>query len=157
MIEFDTDGFDKWIEGNIQKYQFQVGILEDKPYRLAKFPTQWTQYAGMILRKAGFEKSGITLGEIARQLNNFYEWLTRPFNLASNKDIIKVVSFVVDNLNGKANDRRILNAIQGIIRNPILRGEYGSNSRKRVKQKGFDRPMVDTGQLFKNIKARWIK
>jgi hypothetical protein len=43
--------------------------------------------------------------------------------------------------------------LQAIVRNPILKGEYGRNSRLTQKIKGFNRYMIDTAQLFKNIKA----
>jgi hypothetical protein len=49
------------------------------------------------------------------------------------------------------------NLAQAIIRNPILRGDYGSNSALTRKIKGFDRFMFDTGQLFQSIKAKVLK
>jgi hypothetical protein len=51
----------------------------------------------------------------------------------------------------------LTNAIQAIVRNPILRGDYGRNNLFTQKVKGFNRLMIDTGQFFNNIKARVFK
>ena len=50
---------------------------------------------------------------------------------------------------------RAENLLQAIVRNPMLRGDYGPNlQRRRRKRRGSDRAMIgDTAQLFKAIKA----
>jgi hypothetical protein len=47
--------------------------------------------------------------------------------------------------------------LQAIVRNPILRGDYGKNKKETIKRKGFDRYMIDTGQFFNSIIARVTK
>ncbi len=49
--------------------------------------------------------------------------------------------------------KRCENLLQAIVRNPILRGEYGKQGRSTTRTKGFYSPMIDTAQLFKSIKA----
>ena len=55
---------------------------------------------------------------------------------------------------GASEKKRAENLLQACVRNPIRAGEYGPNSPLTVLIKGFDRAMIDTGQLFKAIKAR---
>lgn len=50
--------------------------------------------------------------------------------------------------------KRLENLLQAIVRNPILRLEYGKNTATAADNKGFDRHLFDTGQMFKAITAR---
>ena len=98
-----------------------------------------------------------TFGKLAAELDKEYKWLRRPFYSEKNKDVVKVVSDITKDLNGQGDKRRILNGCQAIFRNPILRGDYGRNSAKWKKQKGFDKLLMMTGQFFKAIKARFVR
>lgn len=155
-------GLDKMIEAELGKYRFQVGILENKRHYLpatgdtylTKGQNVWYNYAGLKLRKPSSYKYKGTLFSVARDMDQAFKWLRRPFMLQSNADLLNVLYFIVENMNGKETSQRIINGIQAVVRNPILRGAYGRNSAKTAKKKGFNKLLMDTGQLFKNIKAR---
>lgn len=161
----EGQGLDKFISGQIDKYKFDVGILENKQhfapsrklvgYRNGKPVLQksWYNFAGIKLLRAGNKVDG-TLYGVAREMDDLFKWLRRPFELSSNKDLLSVINLIVDELNGRENKQRLINAIQAVVRNPILRGDYGRNSSKTAKFKGFNKLLMATGQLFKNIKAR---
>ena len=154
----ESKGLDKFIQGKLDKYKFQVGILQNKqhfaPLRQGKngLPAIY-HYAGMYLYRHGKKVDG-TLWSIGKELDAAFKWLRKPFLLAKNKDLLSVINLIVDNMNGKDNRQRLVNAIQAVVRNPILRGDYGRNSRKWAARKGFNKLMFMTGQFFQNIKAR---
>lgn len=146
--------FSKQAKGVFEKYEFQVGILEDAPHRKAKKGIK--SYAGGPARKISSQASGLTISEVSERLRkhtgiNFY---TKPFNSKKNKDILAFIKVFFDLCAGRTEARRAENFLQAIVRNPILRGDYGSNSAVTVKIKGFDRFMIDTSQLFQSIKAK---
>lgn len=173
--------FTKEVRARIEQFDLNVGILEDGPHYNPKTKTQIVAglekkgkgassfvqavhgtYAGGPVRKAG-RKIGGTLSEVSKSVReklkvNFY---TAPFRKPSGKSIElqrflrEFVKYVrADN---KSDVRRLENAMQAVVRNPILRGEYGSNSPASANAKGFDRLLIDTGQLFKAIIARATK
>lgn len=161
----EGQGLDKFIQGQIDKYKFDVGILTNKQHfaparRLVGYKNgvpvyekSWYNFAGIKLLKAGNKIDGTLFG-IAEELDAAYKWLRRPFALSTNKDLLAVINTIVEELNGRENKRRLINAVQAVVRNPILRGDYGRNSKKTAKEKGFNKLMMSTGQFFKNIKAR---
>lgn len=163
-MNIQGQGLDKIIEGELGKYKFQVGILENKRHYLpaegdtylTKGQNVWYNYAGLKLRRPSSFKYSGTLYQVARDMDAAYKWLRKPFLLQSNADLLSVIQFVVDNMNGKDTRQRLINAIQAVVRNPILRGAYGKNSARTAKKKGFNKLLMDTGQLFKNIKARLL-
>lgn len=155
------------IAGEIGKFKFQVGILENKQHyapmkRLIGtnngkpvYAKSWYNYAGIKLLRQGSKVDGTLFG-VAREMDAAYKWLRKPFELRKNTDLLLVINYIVDNLNGRNVRQQILNALQAVVRNPILRGDYGRNSQKTAKYKGFNKLMMSTGQLFKNIKARFL-
>lgn len=163
-MRIEGKGLSKMIEGELGKYKFQVGILENKLHYLpAQGDTTLTRgqniyysYAGLKLRKPSSYKYKGTLFSVAKDMDEAFKWLRKPFMLQSNADVLAVLKYVVENLNGKDTKQRIINAVQAVVRNPILRGNYGKNSAKTSKSKGFNKLLMDTGQLFKNIKARLL-
>jgi hypothetical protein len=54
---------------------------------------------------------------------------------------------------GGGGRQRVLNLLQAIVRNPILKHQYGPNTSATADAKGFDRHLFDTGKMFKSIKA----
>jgi hypothetical protein len=55
---------------------------------------------------------------------------------------------------GRSEMKRVQNLLQAVIRNPILRGDYGRNAMSTARNKGFNRLFIDTGQFFRAIKAK---
>lgn len=155
-------GFGKRLARRIEKYEFEVGILNDKAHKLAKeTPFGETPdlgvYAGGPVRKLSGEALGISVGDVLvdnmQRMNT--DLLREPFQKTSS-DINKFTKGFLNFAFGRVSKRRVENLLQAIVRNPILRGDYGGNSAFTADVKGFDRFLIDTGQMFKNIKARLL-
>jgi translation initiation factor 1 (eIF-1/SUI1) len=153
--------FKKNLSGRFGKYSFEVGVLEDSVHRDPKRGARGqggqdviSAYAGGPIRKAG--RSGAkTVTEVSKANSERlgFNYLTEPFKKKTS-DIIKFSNEFFKMAFGKSEKKRCENLLQAIVRNPILRGDYGSNSALTQKIKGFDRGMIDTAQLFKALKAK---
>lgn len=154
--------FKKKVVGMFGKYDFEIGV-DETPHKKARLGERGkkgldvvTQYAGGPARKKSRDDSGLSMAEVVqanidRLGKNF---LTEPFQ-DSSSDIIKFSrEFFKLVFNMSSSKRRVENLLQAIVRNPILRGEYGTNSEVTQKIKGFNRPLIDTAQMFKAIKAK---
>lgn len=156
-----TKGFIRKLKNKTEGYQFEVGILDDGPH---KKPIRWKnkselgEYAGGPVRRASSKYDEKSLNEISKELRDTsgHNYLVEPFKQTSS-DIIQFTNTFFKYAFGRSTEKRLTNLLQAIVRNPILRGEYGTNSALTQKIKGFDRYMIDTGQFFKAIKARLIK
>lgn len=154
--------FKKHVQGMFGKYKFEVGILEDKSHKRAKKGARGlkgqdviSSYAGGPVRKASRDDSGLNLSDVSKANRDRmgFNYLTQPFK-AKSSDIIKFSNEFFKLIFGRSQKRRAENLLQAIVRNPMLRGDYGPNSPITQKIKGFDRAMIDTAQLFKAIKAK---
>lgn len=149
--------FTRQAKGVFEKYDFQVGILQDEDHMQAQPASRGLKsYAGGPARKESSKPSGMTISELSQALRqrlgiNFY---TDPFKSTKNKDILAFTKAFFDLCAGRTQARRAENLLQAIVRNPILRGDYGRNSEVTAKIKGFNRLMIDTSQLFKAIIAK---
>lgn len=152
--------FAKKLARKIESYTFDVGVIEDKPHRLAQHTPILGQpnlglYAGGPVRKATRENSGKSIGDVLvenmeRIGKNI---LVEPFKDKSS-DMMKFTKAFLTSAFANKTPNRIKNLLQAVVRNPILKGEYGPNSAFTADAKGFDRHLIDTGQTFKAIKAR---
>lgn len=162
-LEIKLDNrFKKRLAGRFEKYDFEVGILNDKPYKKAKLGEKGKQgrdvigqYAGGPVRNKTRQDSGISLSQISAENRDRlgYNYLSEPFKKKSS-DIIKFSNEFFKLAFGRSEKKRCENLLQAIVRNPILRGEVGSNSALTQRIKGFNRPMIDTAQTFKAILSR---
>lgn len=150
------------MRGKVEAFNFEVGVLNNKMHKGA-IPREvkgLRKFAGGSARYAGKKNTQESISQISQSLRrktgkNFY---TLPFRNPNNKEILRVVKLVLDlAINEKGTIKMLTNAIQAIVRNPILRGDYGRNNLFTQKVKGFNRLMIDTGQFFNNIKARVFK
>lgn len=145
----------KKLAGRIEKYQFEVGILEDKPHYEADAQAELKTYAGGKIRKTSRKKSGVTVGDVLvenmERLN--VNLLLKPFQEKSS-EIIKFTKEFLKSALANKDPKRVENLLQAIVRNPILKKEYGDNDLLTATSKGFNRHLFDTGQMFKAIKAR---
>jgi hypothetical protein len=150
-------GFAKRTQKLFDKYNIEVGILNDKPYR-KPLKDETGIYAGGPVRKKSREIDG-TISEVSEKFRtqSGLNYLTEPFKIPQNKDILKFTRSFFKGVFGRASLNQMQNLAQAIIRNPILRGDYGSNSAYTRAKKGFDRYMFDTGQLFQAIKAKVVR
>jgi hypothetical protein len=151
--------FVKQAKGVYEKYNFQVGVLQDAPHKKAMASSKGLKsYAGGPARRTSSRESGKTISEVSQDLRkriaiNFY---TIPFHSRKNKDILEFVKIFFQVCSGKSQPKRAANMLQAIVRNPILRGDYGKNTRTTAKIKGFNRFMIDTAQLFRAITAKVV-
>jgi len=152
--------FEKQARGRIERFSFDVGVLQDRPHKVAKPASRGLKsFAGGAARKTGSKSSGQSIAEVSESLRketriNFY---TKPFSSRNNAEIVRFVAsfFKLISQGGKLKEKkRLENLLQAVVRNPILRGDYGRNSKQTENRKGFNRFMIDTGQLFKAIVAR---
>jgi hypothetical protein len=150
--------FKNVLKSKIEDYSFEVGILKDKKrrepisYDLEGFNALKNLYGGTA-RKTG-KQSKTMMSEVSKKWRQKENYLQEPFKLKSNKDVLLFVNNFMRVITDKSRPNRLKNLVQAIIRNPILRGDYGSNSFYAVERKGFNRYMIDTGQFFKAILSR---
>lgn len=153
--------FRKRVEGRFGRFRFEVGVLEDGPHyaprvgkRGLKGADVRSSYAGGPIRKKSAQ-AVTTIAQVSRENRERlgFNYLIAPFKKRTS-DIIKFSNEFFRLAFGRTQKRRAENLLQAIVRNPILRGDYGSNSKLTIKIKGFDRIMIDTAQLFKALKAK---
>lgn len=158
----------KWtkiLKKRIEMYNFEVGIINDNPYKepevqpLFKESENLGSYAGGPVRRKTRKTSGKNISQIL--VDNMerlgINLLAEPFK-KTNSEILKFTdAFLKLATKRKMSIRRVENLLQAIVRNPILKQEYGHNKSHTADAKGFDRHLIDTGQTFQQIKARVIK
>jgi hypothetical protein len=161
IIELDKR-FQRRVKGMFGKYEFEVGVLEDAPHKKAKIGERGkkgvdalTGYAGGPARKKTMTDSGMTIAQISAENRKRlgFNYLIKPFE-DKNSDVIKFTNEFFKLVFGRSEKKRAENLLQAVVRNPILRGDYGPNAPLTILIKGFDRAMIDTAQLFKAIRAK---
>lgn len=149
----------KKMEKQIEGYSFEVGVLKDTVHKAA-IKGETKNFAGGPARKISRVQQKVTNGELLKfnQAKANKDFLKLPFQ-EKTSDIIKFSQeFLKLALRRPgANQRRVENLLQAIVRNPILRGDYGVNTSSAARAKGFNRFLFDTAQMFNSIKARMIK
>ncbi len=154
------------VEARYGRFRMEVGVLENAPHLppmerpagAENFGANISSYAGGPVRKKGRDSAGMpTIAEVsaANRARLGFNYLTEPFK-RKDSEIIQFSNTFFKMAAGRATSmrRRCENLLQAIVRNPILRGEYGRQARSTTREKGFVRPMIDTAQLFKSLKAR---
>lgn len=152
----------KKLQGRVESFDFEVGVLEDKvhmnPVVQGRFEDpQLKNYAGGPVRRTSREKGELTTGEVLvenmKRLN--INLLLRPFQ-ERDSAILKFTEYFLKLVCKRPGTsiKRVENLLQAIVRNPILKQEYGPNSSVTADEKGFNRHLFDTGQMFKAIKAK---
>lgn len=154
----------KWrrqLRGRIEQFNFEVGILENKPYKLPVVEGLYENNLGSLAkgpvrrtsRQSSDQKIGTIFKENMARLN--IDLLRAPFR-KKNSDLLKFTRAFLSLATYKPGwtIRRVENLLQAVVRNPILNQDYGINSKYTADQKGFNRHLFDTGQMFKNIKVR---
>jgi hypothetical protein len=156
--------FSEKVQGRFSRFEFEVGVLNDGPHKqpaerppgAENFNQNLGRYAGGPVRKKSREDGPLTIAQVsaANRERTGVNYLTEPFK-RKDSEIIAFSNAFFRMASGKANSlrKRCENLLQAIVRNPILRGEYGRQARSTTREKGFYRPMIDTAQLFKAIRA----
>lgn len=142
------------IQARYQGYDLKVGVLEDKPHAVPRVPRALGSMQGGPVRKRGIKTQG-TNGTVARRMQKRYKFLTLPWRKRSSKDLRRFIKAFFELAGQKTRSYTYVEtAMRAVVRNPILRGAYGRNRKVTREAKGFDRLMIDTGQMFRAIKAR---
>lgn len=152
----------KKLQGRVESFDFEVGVLDDKvhmdPVVQGRFEEpQLKKYAGGPVRRTSRQAGELTTGEVLvenmKRLN--INLLLRPFQ-ERNSAILKFTEYFLKLVVKRPGTsiKRVENLLQAIVRNPILKQEYGQNDLLTADSKGFNRHLFDTGQMFKAIKAK---
>lgn len=158
-LSFDKS-FARKFKRQIEGFEFEVGVLNEAPHyeaveTKAFEAPQLKTFAGgparKQTRKPGPLSSSEVLVENMKRLN--INILLDPFQRES-ADIVRFMKEFFKTAFAKKSPKRVENLLQAVVRNPILRQEYGSNSTSTADHKGFNRLLIDTGQMFKAIKAK---
>lgn len=166
MLEMEINLGDDFLEANVKAFENQrvrVGILDE--FQMAAVPASAEERGLKTLRGTGEKARKIKsrsktlpLRQLAVYLDAQYGVFTNAINNASNNDLNLVTKELIKAFSGgEVEQRRIQNAAIALIRNPILRKDFGSNMRSTSDVKSFDWPMVDTGTFFLNIKAEYLR
>lgn len=156
------------LEKSLHGYNFEVGVLSGQQHFEPMMndpgkPPQLKSFAGGPARKQSRVPSDLTTGKILIENSKRLgvDLLRAPFKSKNNQEINNFTkaffTMALSDTNKQGairNAKRLINLVQAIVRNPILRGDYGSNKGTTADAKGFDRLLIDTGQMFKNIRAR---
>lgn len=156
MTTFKLDRrFTDRAKGLLEKYHFEVGVLQDGVHK-APEEKGLGSYAGGPVRKTSHTSSGKTISQVSAEVRarTGINIFTSPFQAKKNKDIVNFVHDYFELCMGRTQKKRVENLLQAVVRNPILRGDYGRNSAPTAKIKGFNRLLIDTGQLFRAITAK---
>jgi hypothetical protein len=146
--------FKEKAKGRFGQYQFEVGILQDKIHKLAQSKGKGLrQFKGGPARKIGSENSSVSMSEVSRFNTAKKNYLVAPFHKRSS-DLKSLVDEFFKFCSGRSSSDKVIKCLQAVVLNPIIRGDYGHNKQSTIRTKGFDRYLIDTGQLFSNIKAR---
>ena len=154
--------FAEKLNQRIERFEFEVGVLDDKPHKPAIDTPLFGDaslgsYAGGPVRKINRKgQPQMSIGQvfIQNQQRLGIDMLREPLN-KEGSDILRFTqAFLKLAVSGKASVKRVENLLQAVIRNPILRGDYGPNRASTADAKGFDRHLIDTAQMFKALKAR---
>lgn len=127
------------VAGDVKAYfdeiEVEAGILQDALY-----------------------KNGASLQDVARKLNEKYNWLEHGLSTDQNMDLQRAIEIVVDGISkGIFSEQQFVNAVAAVFINPINRREFGDNAPSTVARKGFNHVMVHTGLFISKIKARLIQ
>lgn len=145
-----------FIGKRLGKYDVEVGVLEDGPEK--NWKRQQKSFHGGPANKTAGNNKNETLRAVFAKWNLRYQLLLAPWRNPDNQTVVTIVRRLTEALTkGGMPTNHLPNAVQGAIRNPIMRGDYGKNSKEWAKAKGFNRLLINTGAMFNAIKARFKK
>lgn len=152
-MDFKIDKrFKNRISGRYGKYSFGTGV-DNKVHHAPRRPVAYGSLQGGPIRKKGPKTYGTTTLEVAKAMQKKTGFMTAPFRKQRSKDMRAFLQAFFNFASGKGSKSKVQTALRAVVRNPMLRGDYGRNTRITAKSKGFNRLLFDTGQLFKSILA----
>ncbi len=124
-----------------------------RPGKFRQMPNHSGTKKVRALKRGGYAK--IKLTNLAKILDKDKGIFTEFETFADNQDVIAVAQQFAVMDKSQQDIKRLENACRAMVRNPILRGSYGPNSKAWIKRKGFDNYGISTGTLFGSIEARF--
>lgn len=141
---------------DFKNLHIEVGILKEKHNFKPKY-NQFKSLGGVKARKVDKSKRSIlSNAEILEKLQKRYQLMTKPKNNRIPQLEDQIAKGLADFLVTGKGLNGVLNASRAIVRQPIIDGRY-KNKPSTVKQKGFNRGGIDTGDTFKDIEAVLVK
>ncbi|MCR9865560.1 hypothetical protein [Vibrio parahaemolyticus] len=178
MFTLDIDIDFANLEQEVKKFNshhIRIGVLDkNQTARMAdrKKPLKSFQGKQASRVKTGSKgKTDLKMTKLAEYMDTRYKVFTNAPEHFKNQDVVRVTNELIKMFDAGNQSpemiRRIESAARALIRNPIMRKDYGSNSQATIKGgtgynghnvqgKGFDWPMVDTGSFFNSIKAQYV-
>ena len=158
MFQIKVKLNESFLDKEVKEFEAQrvtVGVLDKSKYAAIAKPKS----AGLKSMKgipASYIKrrdKSFPMWQLADFLDYHYGFISKAAINPNNADLVLVMNELKKIFDGKVNPKRIENAAIALVRNQILRKDFGSNAESTEKQKGFDMPLVRTGALFSSIKA----
>lgn len=151
------------LKSQIEGFEFEVGILDSGEQHYWAQPPKiggqdnLTTYAGMTIAKQYNATDGKTVAQvfIDVQTKAGIDLLGTPFNKKGSEIVEFMHSFLSLAFKRPGmNIKRVENLLQAVVRNPIMKGDYGQNTPMTVASKGFNHLFIETSQMFQAIKAK---
>lgn len=166
MMEIEINLGEDFLEANVKAFESQrvrVGVLDH--FQMSAIPADVEsgglknlRGTGEKARKIRTRSKTLSLRQLAVYLDAQYGVFSDAVNNANNLDLNKVTQEMIKAFSGgQVEKRRIENAAIAMIRNPIMRKDFGSNMRATSRVKTFDWPMIDTGTFFLSIQADYSR
>lgn len=150
-VDFKIDKrFKNRVVGRYGKYSFGTGV-DNKLHYAPRRPISYGSLQGGPIRKKGLKSYGSTTLDVVKAMEKKTKFMTAPFRKVRSKDMQAFLKSFFQFASKKSSKSKVVTALRAVVRNPMLRGDYGRNTRKTAKAKGFNRLLFDTGQLFKSI------
>ena len=144
------------LRGRFERYQFDVGVLQDKRYFKPRAKSQGTgTLQGGPIRKKSSKTTDIMVSDVSKHVREKVNFYTEPFRRKGNRDYTAFrKEFFNWVLNRGGKRHRAVSLLRAVIRNPLAKGKYGPNAPSTIQSKGFDRFGVFTGQLYRAIVSK---
>lgn len=158
MFQIKVKLNESFLDKEVKEFEAQrvtVGVLDKSKYAAIAKPKS----AGLKSMKgipASYIKKrdkSLPMWQLADFLDYHYGFISKAAINPNNADLVLVMNELKKIFDGKVNPKRIENAAIALVRNQILRRDFGSNAERTQNQKGFDMPLVRTGAMFSSIKA----
>lgn len=148
----DFKYFEADLKKLIESQQIEVGIFNDATRKNVKAGS-FKNFVGGRARQVSRSASVESNADVLKENQEKHQILTKPLKDQQNMQKLFERIFLYK-LEGKKNDSRIYNDFLSVWIKPILRQQYGTNTSKTAKTKGFNRFLIDTGQMVKSITLR---
>lgn len=158
MFQIKVKLSESFLDKEVKEFEAQrvtVGILDKSKYAAIAKPKSsglksMKGYPASYIKK---RDKTLPLWQLADFLDYHYGFISKAAMNPNNADLVLVMNELKRIFDGNVNPKRIENAAIALVRNQILRRDFGSNAESTQSQKGFDMPLVRTGAMFSSIKA----